>query len=179
MGEPLEVSFSAWDRALGAQNALAADIIAQARRDGKRNVCIFEDDAVLMPEDESLYLLASDAGYGFLVKGEDMLAKNKNGKALLNLPEGGRILTPQRVRYPQSSHLAAVSNEGRLLVFPLKDLPQLSKGKGNKILSLPSARVKSREEFVAGLAFDLETTGLETRAYEEVLLQVEQELAPH
>ena len=109
-------------------------------------------DAVLMPEDESLYLLASDAGYGFLVKGEDMLAKNKNGKALLNLPEGGRILTPQRVRYPQSSHLAAVSNEGRLLVFPLKDLPQLSKGKGNKILSLPSARVKSREEFVAGLA---------------------------
>ena len=48
--------------------------------------------------------------------------------------------------------LAAVSNEGRLLVFSLSELPQLSKGKGNKILSLPSARVRSREEFVAGLA---------------------------
>ena len=109
-------------------------------------------DAVLMPEDESLYLLASDAGYGFLVKGEDMLAKNKNGKALLNLPEGGRILTPQRVRYPQSSHLAAVSNEGRLLVFPLKDLPQLSKGKGNKIIGIPGDRVASREEYLTDLA---------------------------
>ena len=109
-------------------------------------------ETVLMPEDEALYLLASDAGYGFVAEGVDLLAKNKNGKALLSVPEGGRILPPQRVRDLKGSQLAAVSNEGRLLVFNLAELPQLSKGKGNKILSLPSARVKTREEFVAGLA---------------------------
>ncbi|SDS25649.1 topoisomerase-4 subunit A [Halopseudomonas sabulinigri] len=109
-------------------------------------------DTVLMPDDEALYLLASDAGYGFVAQGADLLAKNKNGKALLSVPEGGRILPPQRVKNLQQSQLAAVSNEGRLLVFNLAELPQLSKGKGNKILSLPSARVKTREEFVAGLA---------------------------
>ncbi|MEH6492239.1 DNA topoisomerase IV subunit A [Halopseudomonas sp.] len=109
-------------------------------------------ETVLMPDDEALYLLASDAGYGFVAQGADLLAKNKNGKALLSVPEGGRILPPQRVRDLAHSQLAAVSNEGRLLVFSLAELPQLSKGKGNKILSLPSARVKTREEFVAGLA---------------------------
>jgi len=109
-------------------------------------------ETVLMPEDDALYLLASDAGYGFVAQGSDFLAKNKNGKALLSVPEGGRILRPQRVQDLKSCQLAAVSNEGRLLVFSLSELPQLSKGKGNKILSLPSARVRSREEFVAGLA---------------------------
>jgi len=109
-------------------------------------------ETVLMPDDEALYLLASDAGYGFVAQGADLLAKNKNGKALLSVPEGGRILPPQRVQDLAHSQLAAVSNEGRLLVFSLAELPQLSKGKGNKILSLPSARVKTREEFVAGLA---------------------------
>ena len=109
-------------------------------------------ETVLMPEDETLYLLASDAGYGFVAQGADLLAKNKNGKALLSVPEGGRIMPPQRVRDLKGSQLAAVSNEGRLLVFGLAELPQLSKGKGNKILSLPSARVKTREEFLAGLA---------------------------
>ena len=142
----------------GRSYSLSAHTLPSARGQGEPLTGRFSPptgagfDAVLMPDEQGLYLLASDAGYGFLVRGEDMLAKNKNGKALLNIPDGGRILAPQPVRYPQSSHLAAVSNEGRLLVFPLKDLPQLSKGKGNKIISLPAARVKSREEFVAGLA---------------------------
>lgn len=106
---------------------------------------------VLLPDDDALYLMASDAGYGFVVKGADMQAKNKNGKALLSVPDGGRIMVPSPIRDPDADLVAALSNEGRLLVFPLRDLPQLSKGKGNKILSVPSARVKTREEFVIAL----------------------------
>ena len=107
---------------------------------------------VLLPEDQQLYLLASDAGYGFVVQGADLQAKNKAGKALLSLPEGSRVITPVPVNQRDSDQVIAISNEGRLLVFPLKDLPQLPKGKGNKILSIPSARVKSREEYLLALA---------------------------
>ncbi|WP_304639649.1 DNA topoisomerase IV subunit A [Pseudomonas sp.] len=106
---------------------------------------------VLLPDDDALYLMASDAGYGFVVKGADMMAKNKNGKALLSVPDGGRIIVPSVIHDPDSDLVAALSNEGRLLVFPLRDLPQLSKGKGNKILSVPAARVRTREEFVIAL----------------------------
>jgi len=107
---------------------------------------------VLLPEDDALYLLASDAGYGFLVKGEDLQAKNKAGKVLLSLPEGSKVMTPQRVTDPAGSQLAALTNDGRLLVFPVADLPQLAKGKGNKILSIPADQLLSREEYLIGLA---------------------------
>ncbi|PRB84028.1 DNA topoisomerase IV subunit A [Pseudomonas sp. MYb185] len=107
---------------------------------------------LLLPEDQQLYLLASDAGYGFVVQGADLQAKNKNGKALLSLPDGSKVIAPVPVNQRESDSVVALSNEGRLLIFPLKDLPQLSKGKGNKILSVPGARVKSREEFVLALA---------------------------
>lgn len=107
---------------------------------------------VLLPEEDGLYLLASDAGYGFLAKGEDLQAKNKSGKALLTLPEGSRVLQPQIVTEVESAQLAAVTNEGRLLVFPLKDLPQLAKGKGNKIISIATEQLQKREEYLLGLA---------------------------
>ncbi|HDZ57042.1 MAG TPA: DNA topoisomerase IV subunit A [Pseudomonas xinjiangensis] len=106
---------------------------------------------LLLPDDEALYLLASDAGYGFIVQGADLQAKNKNGKALLSVPEGGRVIAPIAVSNKASDKVVAISNEGRLLVFPASELPQLGKGKGNKILSIPSARVRSREEFLAAI----------------------------
>ena len=109
-------------------------------------------EAVLMPDDKALYLVASDAGYGFLAQGADLHAKNKNGKALLSVPAGGKVIAPAMVSNRESDLVVAVSNEGRLLAFPVAELPQLSKGKGNRILSIPSARVKSRDEFLAGLA---------------------------
>lgn len=108
-------------------------------------------ESVLVPDEQSLYLLASDAGYGFVVQGADMLAKNKNGKALLSVPEGGRVMAPVHIGKRDTDQVVALSNEGRLLVFPVAELPQLSKGKGNKILSVPSARVRSREEYVLAL----------------------------
>ncbi len=103
---------------------------------------------VVMSDDEQRYLIASDAGYGFIGKYADMLSKNKNGKAYLNLPSGSKVLAPIKVGNYQTDSCLAISNEGRMLVFPLTSLPELAKGKGNKLISIPSARVKNREEFV-------------------------------
>jgi len=94
-------------------------------------------ECVLLPEDDALYVVASDAGYGFVVKGEDLQAKNKAGKGLLSLPNGAKVMTPRPVLNREQDWLAAVTTEGRLLVFKVSDLPQLGKGKGNKIIGVP------------------------------------------
>ena len=109
-------------------------------------------ECVLLPDDEALYVIASDAGYGFVVKGEDLQAKNKAGKALLSLPNGAKVLAPRPVADRELNWLAAVTTEGRLLVFKISDLPQLGKGKGNKIIGIPGDRVASREEYVTDMA---------------------------
>ncbi|MEW9904165.1 DNA topoisomerase IV subunit A [Pseudomonas putida] len=109
-------------------------------------------DCVLLPDDDALYVVASDAGYGFVVKGEDLQAKNKAGKGLLSLPNGAKVMTPRPVTDREQDWLAAVTTEGRLLIFKVSDLPQLGKGKGNKIIGVPGDRVASREEFVTDLA---------------------------
>lgn len=109
-------------------------------------------ECVLLPDDEALYVIASDAGYGFVVKGEDLQAKNKAGKALLSLPAGARVVAPRPLASREDDWLAAVTTEGRLLVFPVHDLPQLGKGKGNKIIGIPGERVASREEYLVDLA---------------------------
>ena len=109
-------------------------------------------DRVLLPEDNALYVLASDAGYGFVAKGEDMQAKNKAGKALLSLPSGAQVMAPRPVNDLEQDWIAAVTTEGRLLLFKVSDLPQLAKGKGNKIISVPGDRVASREEYLTDLA---------------------------
>ncbi|RRV83747.1 DNA topoisomerase IV subunit A [Stutzerimonas stutzeri] len=109
-------------------------------------------ECVLLPDDEALYVIASDAGYGFVVKGEDLQAKNKAGKALLSLPAGARVVAPRPLASREDDWLAAVTTEGRLLVFPVRDLPQLGKGKGNKIIGIPGERVASREEYLVDLA---------------------------
>ncbi|WP_237046346.1 DNA topoisomerase IV subunit A [Aquipseudomonas alcaligenes] len=109
-------------------------------------------DCVLLPDDNALYVIASDAGYGFVVKGEDLQAKNKAGKALLTLPNGSLVVPPKPVASVEDNWLAAVTTEGRLLLFPVRDLPQLGKGKGNKIIGIPGERVASREEYLTDLA---------------------------
>jgi topoisomerase-4 subunit A len=109
-------------------------------------------ECVMLPEDSALYVIASDAGYGFVVKGEDLQAKNKAGKALLSLPNGARVVAPKPVTNLEDDWLAAVTTEGRLLLFKVTDLPQLGKGKGNKIIGIPGERVASREEYLTDLA---------------------------
>ncbi|OBU28255.1 DNA topoisomerase IV subunit A [Photobacterium kishitanii] len=106
---------------------------------------------VMMADDDQLWLMASDAGYGFICKSSDMVSKNKSGKALLTVPEKSLVLPPQPIADINSDQIMAITNEGRMLLFPIKDLPQLGKGKGNKIINIPSARSKSREEFLSYL----------------------------
>ncbi|MBA1193497.1 DNA topoisomerase IV subunit A [Pseudomonas entomophila] len=109
-------------------------------------------ECLLLPEDDALYVVASDAGYGFVVKGEDLQTKNKAGKGLLSLPAGAKVISPRPVPNREQDWLAAVTTEGRLLVFKVADLPQLGKGKGNKIIGIPGERVANREEYVTDLA---------------------------
>lgn len=108
-------------------------------------------EGALMGADNQRVLLATDAGYGFVAKLEDMASKNKAGKTLLTLPEGSLVLPPQLLHDPENALLAAVSNDGRLLAFPVAELPELARGKGNKIMNIPSARVQTREEFVVAV----------------------------
>lgn len=106
---------------------------------------------VVMGEDDQLWLVGSDAGYGFVCKGSELLSKNRSGKALVNLPENSEIMPPQAIGNLDADEILAITNQGRMLLFPIKDLPQLSKGKGNKIINIPAAKSKEREEFVSHL----------------------------
>jgi topoisomerase-4 subunit A len=106
---------------------------------------------VIMGEEEQLWLVASDAGYGFICKGSDLLSKNRSGKALVNLPDGSELMTPTPVNNIDQDEILAITNQGRMLLFPIKDLPQLGKGKGNKIINIPAAKAKAREELVVHL----------------------------
>ncbi len=107
---------------------------------------------VLMGGDESRFLLASDAGYGFITQLKDMYAKNKAGKTVLTLPKSAEVMTPVPVGDVSTELLAVATTEGHLLVFPLSELPSLAKGKGLKLIQIPAARLADRQEYVAGLA---------------------------
>ena len=93
-------------------------------------------NALLMGENTLPLVISSSAGYGFVASLGDLEASNKNGKAVLNVPEGAEVLAPQPVADVANDLLAVLSNEGRLLVFPVSDLPVLSKGKGNKLMNI-------------------------------------------
>ncbi len=106
---------------------------------------------VMLGDPDHLYLLASDAGYGFVVKLEDTITRNKAGKSILSVPKGAGVLPPVPIRSLDDDRVVTASNEGYLLVIPLAEIPQLPRGKGNKIISIPSAKLKNREEFVAAM----------------------------
>jgi topoisomerase-4 subunit A len=120
---------------------------------------------LLMASPNEKYLLATDAGYGFVATASDLISKNRNGKSVVTIPRGARLMAPVAVpRREQALYLAAITNEGRMLVFPLEQLPELGRGKGNKIISIPSARVQNREEFVVALTVFGEADQMEIRA---------------
>jgi topoisomerase-4 subunit A len=109
-------------------------------------------NAVLTGDAGQHILVASDAGYGFITKLENLYTNNKKGKAFLSLPKGALPLHPLPVDAIDSTDLAAITNEGRMLVFALDALPVLPKGKGNKVIQIPPKRVKSHEEYVVAMA---------------------------
>ena len=108
-------------------------------------------EGVMLGEGDKLYLLASDAGYGFVAKLEDLMTKNKNGKAVVNLPKESLILPPVIFNQYNTDLIAAVSTIGRLLIFQLNELPLLARGKGLKIIQIPPAKLKTREEYVMAM----------------------------
>ena len=108
-------------------------------------------EGLMTGAEDQKFLLASDAGYGFVAKFGALVAKNKAGKAVLSLPKGAQVIPPVTVLDRDNLLVASATSEGRLLVFPLADLPELAKGKGNKIIGIPSARAQAREEILVGL----------------------------
>lgn len=98
---------------------------------------------MLVGQNKDQYLMASEAGYGFITTFDEMLSKNKAGKALLNKPADKILHQPTKVQDLTKDWVVAVSNEGRLLTFPVADLPIMSKGKGNKIINLGTGGTES------------------------------------
>ena len=108
-------------------------------------------EGVMIGPAERHYVLATDAGYGFVVRLGDLWSRNRAGKACVSIGHGAKLLVPRQVDDPKLAQLAAVSSAGRLLVHPLEDLPHLSRGKGVKIIQIPPAKLRNREEFVVDM----------------------------
>ena len=119
---------------------------------------------VRMGHSDRHLLMASDAGYGFIGRTDDFFTRSRSGKAALNLPPGAKLMPPVMVADPQADWVAVVSNEGRLLLFPVRELPMLARGKGNKMISIPAARVAQRQEYVKALTVLNDNQGLTVHA---------------
>jgi topoisomerase-4 subunit A len=141
----------------GRSYSLAAHTLPSARGQGEPLTGRFNPPAgqsfvaTLGGDPEQWWLLASDAGYGFRVQAKDLLANKKAGKAALTLPKGARVLPPSMVNDADSDRIVAVTSEGRMLVIPASDLPQMTRGKGNKIIGIPAKAVAERTEYVVDL----------------------------
>ena len=115
---------------------------------------------VVMASEQQELLMASDAGYGFICKFEDLVARNKAGKALIYLPENAKVMEPKTLTNA-SALVVAMTSAGRMLIFPAKDLPALSKGKGNKIVTIPAENAKERSELLVKLLLISDQASLE------------------
>lgn len=115
---------------------------------------------VVMASEQQELLMASDAGYGFICKFEDLIARNKAGKALISLPENAKVMEPKTLANA-TALVVAMTSAGRMLIFPVKDLPSLSKGKGNKIVTIPAANAKERSELLVKLLLISDQASLE------------------
>jgi len=104
--------------------------------------------ALISGEPEDWVLLANDAGYGFLTQLKDLYVKNRNGKSCLKLPAYSHVLPPRIVTDKDAQQIVCVTSMGRLLIIAAKDLPELTRGKGNKVINVPTAKTAQREEFV-------------------------------
>ena len=104
--------------------------------------------AVLAGELEQPLLLSNSAGYGFITTLGNLLAKNKVGKALFNLPEGAEVLEPSLLGDLATSKLAVTAGDGRLLVFAASEIPSMNKGKGVRLINIPQAAFASKREWL-------------------------------
>ena len=119
--------------------------------------------SVVMGSPDDLYLFSTSYGYGFVCKLGDLYSRAKAGKTFLKVPEGASVLPPVKVRSVDDEWIVAISSEGHMLVTPLAELPQMSKGKGNKIINVPPAKLKAGEEWIC--AVDLVKDGEKLTLY--------------
>ena len=143
---------------LGRSYSLPSHTLASARGHGEpltgkltpSNGARFLAVAMGLPDQK--VLLASDAGYGFVTDIANMVTKNTKGKTMLNVPKDCEPLPPLYVTSYETDCLAAITTAGHMLVIPVRALPELPKGKGNKIIQIPLARIRKREEYLKLLA---------------------------
>ncbi|WP_449466132.1 DNA topoisomerase IV subunit A [Stenotrophomonas humi] len=102
-------------------------------------------------DNNTRFVLASSHGYGFVTRFENLVGRNKAGKAMLNLSTGSAVLSPSTVANVETDRIVAVTSAGNMLAIPASDLPELDKGKGNKIIEIPKAKL-STERVVAVVA---------------------------
>ena len=136
-------------------------------------------EGVMMGAPESLYLLGSDAGYGFVAKLDDLITKNKSGKSIVSVPKGAKVFIPAAVNDMNSDLVAAVTSAGHFLVILAKELPVLPRGKGLKMINIPSAKLKSREEFVIAMAVVPPETSLEVFAGQRKMVLKPKDIAAY
>ena len=118
----------------------------------------------MIGDPDSKYLLASDAGYGFIATLSDLISRNKAGKSILRVPPGGRAVVPAPVPADCECLIAAVTSIGKLLVFEAEELPELAKGKGNKIIGIPTKIYKEGAEKLVAVAVIAEEGDLQVHS---------------
>ncbi len=139
----------------GRSYALSAHSLPSARGQGEPLTGRFKPAAgaefisCLMGRDDDLFLMSTSHGYGFVCRFEDMLTRNKNGKALISISKGAKLLPTIAIKNLDKDAIASITSEGYIGVLDLKSVPQLAKGKGNKILGVPPKRLKAGEESVS------------------------------
>ncbi len=106
--------------------------------------------AVLIGEPADKWLLACDAGHGFIAKLESLTGRNRAGKTVFRLPENAKVLPASPVPAANGALVAAVNSDGRLLAFPVADLPEMEKGRGNLIFGIPGRKSRTGEELMVG-----------------------------
>ncbi|MFC3649996.1 DNA topoisomerase IV subunit A [Dyella humi] len=116
-------------------------------------------DAVTAGDNDTRLVLATDFGYGFVTRFEALTGRNKAGKQIITLGDGARVLAPQICADPARDRIVVVTTEGHLLMFSVAELPELDKGKGNKLIEIPKAKLSSGDERVVGIAVVTEGKG--------------------
>ncbi len=106
---------------------------------------------MLIGEPDDLWLVASDSGYGFTVRLKEMHSRNRAGKGVLKVPEGAKVLPASPVPADPNALVAVVGSEGKMLVFPVSEVPELPRGKGNKLFGISSKKFATRDEYVAAM----------------------------
>ncbi len=120
--------------------------------------------SVIMGNEDLPLLFASNAGYGFIGTLGECMTKNRSGKAIVSVPKAAMMLPAQIINDPGSDLIAVATNTGHLLIFPVQELPAMNKGKGNKIINIPTTKFQKNEEYVANIAILAQNDALKVYA---------------